>query len=211
MTAYSPRDVAFSKILYCVPPDDGDTVNQGTLAGGSLDGTNTEGEGGVLTIAYTSSSDSASTGASSRTAGTYTVSPTGGSGTGLVLSITVNSDRTLDAAVVINGGKDYETTDTVTVVGTDFAGTTTAGDATLSPATVATAANSTGVSNTKRHFIPVNAPDVDGSGGIDYGTDAENLAEQRTQCENLIGQKRDSDDSGTTADEQIGYTVFGTI
>ena len=69
-----------------------------------------------MTIAYTSNSNNA-TNAGTRAAGTYTVSPTGGSGTGLVLSIEVNADRSLAAAVVINGGKDYATNDTVTVAG----------------------------------------------------------------------------------------------
>ena len=217
MTAYSPRDVAFSKILYVVPPDDGDAVSDDTLSGqGSLDGVNTEGEGGVLTIAYTGNSNNA-TGDGSRVAGTYTINVDSdltddqdGSGTGLVLSIEVNADRSLEAAVVINGGKDYDTDDTITVPGTLLGGTAPAGNATLSPATVATADNSTGVSNTKRHFIPVNAPGVDGS-GIDYGTDAENLAAQRVQCEKLIGQSRDSIDSGDVADEQLGITVFGSV
>ena len=229
MTAYSPRDVAFSKILYVVPPDDGDAVNDGTLSGGgSLDGTNTEGEGGVLTIAYTDNTDNA-TAAGSRVAGTYTVSPTGGDGSGLVLSIEVNADRSLEAAVVVNGGKDYAAANVVTVAGTELGGTAPAGNATLSPnAPLATAANSTGVSSSKRHFIPVNAgltrtaltnaaddsdanPSARRGDGIDYGNEAQNLAAQREQCEKIIGQNRDSIDAGDTADEQLGITVFGNI
>ena len=228
MAVYSPRDVAFSKILYMVPADDGDTVNAGTLAGGSLDGVNTEGEGGVLTVSV--QSGGADPGASNRVAGTYEVSPTGGSGTGLVVSVFVDSDRVVAAAdvTIINGGKDYADTDTdLLIVSTALGGSTAGtGDLTLGAATVATAANSTGVSNTKRHFIPVNAgltAEADGDAandssgtpspsrgdGIDYGNSAENLAAQREECQKLIGQNRDSDDTGSVADEQIGFTVFG--
>ena len=59
-----------------------------------------------------------------------------------------------------------------------------------------------GVSATSRHFIPVNAPAVDGC-GIDYGNDATDLAAQRTECEELIGEV---EISGTMT--EIGYTVY---
>lgn len=59
-----------------------------------------------------------------------------------------------------------------------------------------------GVSQLSRHFIPVNAPDVDGC-GIDYGNDAQNLAAQRAECEELVGEV---DISGTMT--EIGYTVY---
>lgn len=213
MPGFSPRDVAFSKILYMVPAETGDVVNEDILSGqDSLDGTNTEGAGGVLTIAYTGSSDNA-TGAGTRVAGTYTIDVDAdltdaqdGSGTGLVLNITVNADRSLAAAVIVNGGKGYDAADVITVPGTLLGGTTPAGDATLSPATLSTAANATGVSGTKRHFIPVNAPAVE---EYDYGTDAEDLSAQRRECQMLIGENRDSDDAGAVADEQIAFTVHG--
>ena len=59
-----------------------------------------------------------------------------------------------------------------------------------------------GVSALSRHFIPVNAPGIAGD-GIDYGTDAQNLAAQRVQCEELVGEV---DISGTMT--EIGYTVY---
>ena len=62
-----------------------------------------------------------------------------------------------------------------------------------------------GVSLTSRHFIPVNAPGTDNdASGIDYGTDAQNLAAQREQCEQVIG---DRGEDGSLA--EIGYTVYG--
>lgn len=61
-----------------------------------------------------------------------------------------------------------------------------------------------GVSALSRHFIPSNAPGVDG-GGIDYGNDAQNLAAQRVECEALIGEV----DIGGTMTE-ISYSVYAT-
>ena len=214
MAGFSPRDVAFSKILYMVPAETGDVINDDILSGqDSLDGVNTEGADGVLTIDYTGNSNNA-TAAGTRVAGTYTIDVDAdltdaqdGTGTGLVLAITVNADRSLAAAVVVNGGKGYDTTDVITVPGTLLGGTAPAGNATLSPnAPLATAGNATGVSGTKRHFIPVNAPAVE---EYDYGTDAEDLSAQRRECQMLIGENRDSDDAAAVADEQIAFTVHG--
>ena len=66
-----------------------------------------------------------------------------------------------------------------------------------------TAAN--GVSSNSRHFIPVNAP-ADDAGGIDYGNEAADLAAQREECEQLIG---DRVPLGGGAAEEIGFTVYG--
>jgi len=63
---------------------------------------------------------------------------------------------------------------------------------------------SDGVSLLSRHFIPVNAPGIEGSGGEDYGTDAQNLAAQREECEQVIGDRLVSNTS-----TEIGYTVYG--
>ena len=69
------------------------------------------------------------------------------------------------------------------------------GESTISGSSAA----SDGVSLLSRHFIPVNAE----AGGIDYGTDAQNLAAQRKECEALVGEV---DISGTMT--EIGYTVY---
>ena len=61
-----------------------------------------------------------------------------------------------------------------------------------------------GVSLLSRHFVPVNAPDD--AGGIDYGNDAADLAAQRVQCEELIGEV---EISGTMT--EIGYTVYAPV
>ena len=59
------------------------------------------------------------------------------------------------------------------------------------------------MSANSRHFIPVNAPAND-AGGIDYGNEAADLAAQREECEQLIG---DRDINGTAT--EIGFTVYG--
>lgn len=63
------------------------------------------------------------------------------------------------------------------------------------------AGNAAGIASTSRYFKPVNAPGIDGD-GIDYGTDAENLAAQREECQQMVGL-----DSGN-ADRQIGVSVY---
>jgi hypothetical protein len=63
------------------------------------------------------------------------------------------------------------------------------------------AANAQGIASTQRHFVPVNAPDD--AGGIDYGTAAQNMTANRTECFNMIGT--DSNNS----DREIGVTVYG--
>ena len=60
-----------------------------------------------------------------------------------------------------------------------------------------------GISLLSRHFVPVNAPAND-AGGIDYGNEAADLAAQREECEQLIG---DRDVNGTMT--EIGFTVYG--
>jgi len=54
---------------------------------------------------------------SSRTAGTYTVSPTGGSGSGCVVSIVVAASTGAATVTLVNGGKDYA--DGATLTATD--------------------------------------------------------------------------------------------
>ena len=66
------------------------------------------------------------------------------------------------------------------------------------------AANADGIASTSRYFVPVNAPGIAGD-GIDYGTDAENLAAQRTQSQQMVGT-----DSGES-DREIGVTVYAPI
>ena len=70
----------------------------------------------------------------------------------------------------------------------------------------ANTAASAGVSANSRHFIPLNAPAVNGSGGIDYGSAANNQTQQRNQCERLIGQRDINDDDSL---EEISFTVYG--
>jgi len=65
------------------------------------------------------------------------------------------------------------------------------------------AANASGIASTQRHFVPVNAPGENDAGGIDYGTDAQNLAAQRLQCEEMVGT-----DSGNS-DREIAVAVYG--
>ena len=66
------------------------------------------------------------------------------------------------------------------------------------------AANAQGIASTSRYFVPVNAPGINGD-GIDYGTDAQNLAAQRTQSQDMVGT-----DSGQS-DREIGVTVYAPI
>ena len=66
------------------------------------------------------------------------------------------------------------------------------------------AANAQGIASTARYYMPVNAPGIEGD-GIDYGTDAQNLAAQRAECQELVGQ-----DTGEN-DRQIGVTVYAPI
>ena len=65
-----------------------------------------------------------------------------------------------------------------------------------------------GVSALSRPFIPVNGPDKGdnsvGAGGIDYGTQAQNLAAQRAACLDLVDRDHDSD--GTV--ERVAFTVY---
>jgi len=76
------------------------------------------------------------------------------------------------------------------------------------------AANANGISNQQRHFMGVNAyitaeefTDSDkgtsADGGIDYGNEATNRTEQRSQCQKMIGT-----DTGNS-NRQIGITVYG--
>ena len=65
-----------------------------------------------------------------------------------------------------------------------------------------------GVSALSRPFIPVNGPDKGdnsvGAGGIDYGTQAQNLAAQRAACLDLVDRDHDADD----AVERVAFTVY---
>ena len=63
------------------------------------------------------------------------------------------------------------------------------------------AANASGIASTSRYFKPVNAPGVAGD-GIDYGTDAQNLAAQRAECQQMVGL-----DSGES-NREIGVSVY---
>jgi hypothetical protein len=89
-------------------------------ANGFVDGTYsqlTEGTGAVLSINNEELEDAAE--------GTYeNISPTGGSGTGLVVDITVNTGRGIVGIVqkIVNGGIGYESGETVTVQNTDIGG-----------------------------------------------------------------------------------------
>jgi len=78
-----------------------------------------------------------------------------------------------------------------------------------------------GVSSTQRAFIPVNAPDIDGS-GIDYGTYDQNLAAQRLQCNRTIGCNADAtggkrvdangdDQTGPDGSVYINAMVYGNV
>ena len=75
------------------------------------------------------------------------------------------------------------------------------GQTAIANAPFTNAANAQGIASTQRHFVPVNAPDDDS--GIDYGTAAQNMAANRTECFNMIGT--DSNNS----DREIGVTVYG--
>ena len=238
--SYNP---AFSKVLYVVPPDTGDVVNQDTLAGGSVTANVTEGAGGVLTV------DSLTGGAATgtRDPGTYVVEPTSdGSGTGIVLQVVVddspNAGRVqLTGITILNGGKGSAVDDTLTIDGADLTtdNDALATDVTVDVATISTAANATGVSSDKRPFIPVNAgltrtaltnatDDSDDphsprrGDGIDYGDEAENLAEQRLQCWKTTGPNADQNGAerqneshaatnGPDGTSKINVTVFGNV
>ena len=61
---------------------------------------------------------------------------------------------------------------------------------------------------TARFFIPVNAPgEGSGGGGIDYGTDAQNTAAQKSQCETMVGYNATTGRAWGQA--QLGRNVVG--
>ena len=64
-----------------------------------------------------------------------------------------------------------------------------------------------GTATTCRAFTPVNASGREGAAdGIDYGTEAQNMAAQRTECETMVDERAVAGPDGTT---DIIATVYG--
>ena len=90
----------------------------------------------------------------------------------------------------------------------------TAGNGTIADAPYSDAANANGISNQQRHFQGVNSyitadeftnngSGTSPDGGIDYGNEATNRTNQRTQCEKMVGT-----DTGIN-NRQIAVAVYG--
>lgn len=64
-------------------------------------------------------------------------------------------------------------------------------DGTVTPVPPSTPA--AGTSANSRYFIPVNGPDEQDAGAIDYGTSLQNQQAQRAECDELLGERPAAD------------------
>ena len=220
MVAYSPRNVAFSKVLYVVPTrdDEGNLIagaeivpgvlNGNTAVAQATSGDNTGSVMGIDTLANVGAT-------ASRTAGTYDIADSSGNGTTACVAVVVVAADGSATVTISEAGAGYSDADALT-----FARTDTYAGATNITAAVDGVSTGGGVSTYQRFFVPVTdgrsvdqqtdaATGTGDGGGIDYGNNAQNMAGDREQTRKMVGVNRDSDDSGNVADEDIGYAVYG--
>ena len=222
MAGTSPRNVAFSKVLYCVPliDDNGDAIPGAVIDPDVLSGqqsfSNVVGDadtGGDAVGSLATVGPLQNAGATAgRTAGTYVITD---SGTGGTTKATANVVVAADGSATvqyISFGAGYAASDNII-----FSRVGTYGGSSNITQSVTAVTEVGGISRTQRWFYPacagrtdearLNDASVDTAGGFDFGNASQNRLADRSQCLTMAGTNRDDVDTDTTL-ETIAFGVY---